>query len=605
MQSTTMPNRNAHSGAYGEVRISRKQRTATKKARLFDDGYLNACNLREALFMRRLVDSPLPHVVRVLSVGLDVASASVVSVMEMGDSTLHDLVHMLPFSTRMKELPDVFRHVLLGACAMHDAGVAHGDIKPNNIVRVTDPVTRDQEYKLVDFGGVCWYKTSPRHDSLCTYVTRAPELLLDAEDVVTCPLTDAWSVGATMYFYCTRRYLVDDARCPDNPEDSEARRKNIFEQHEAGLSIKFPRGVPKEVRGVIRAMLAHDPAKRLTCKECLAKHFGVQVGPEGMQYGPTFDSPAFPAWDGDHAGVRTRAVSMLEESGETDCLPVIAWYLRAATSIHTTPTQLHTLLSASYFLARAIVYDEDTPLAAMDVASRDAVLAVLRGSDLRMPCDASFFEARERPVIVSIDGNIGCSKSTVLEQIREALGPDCSHVGVFVEPVAEWARLLEMFYADPSRWCLALHVQVITSFFDAVASQLQTKRVLLMERSAWSCVHVFQDMMYRSGALTMCENDVVTRLFSSLAANLVPDMVVYLQCDPAVCEQRLRDRDRACEKLVDRAYLERLHCKYEEVMSMDWSRLGIKDICRVDTSRSSKQEVLDGVAACIRRFVSI
>ena len=66
----------------------------------------------------------------------------------------------------------------------------------------------------------------------------------------------------------------------------------------------------------------------------------------------------------------------------------------------------------------------------------------------------------QKPVILSIEGNIGAGKTTFLKIVKDSLELSFD---VIEEPVAEWKKLpggngndqenlLQLFYEDPSRW---------------------------------------------------------------------------------------------------------------------------------------------------------
>ena len=68
--------------------------------------------------------------------------------------------------------------------------------------------------------------------------------------------------------------------------------------------------------------------------------------------------------------------------------------------------------------------------------------------------------AEAKPIILSIEGNIGAGKTTFLKIIRESFELSFE---IIEEPVAEWKKLtggtndqaenlLQLFYEDPNRW---------------------------------------------------------------------------------------------------------------------------------------------------------
>jgi deoxyadenosine/deoxycytidine kinase len=62
---------------------------------------------------------------------------------------------------------------------------------------------------------------------------------------------------------------------------------------------------------------------------------------------------------------------------------------------------------------------------------------------------------------ISIDGNIGCGKSSILERLCKDM-----RYPVFLEPVKDWTSWLHLFYKDPARWGLSFNIKVLLSFHD-------------------------------------------------------------------------------------------------------------------------------------------
>lgn len=107
-------------------------------------------------------------------------------------------------SLEQHQPPDIFdlcaicQKAAQGLTAMHDAGYIHADIKPNNIM-----VTGPRQAKIIDFGQSCTNGTiKERIQGTPDYI--APEQVL--RRAIT-PATDAFNLGATMYWLLTKRHV--------------------------------------------------------------------------------------------------------------------------------------------------------------------------------------------------------------------------------------------------------------------------------------------------------------------------------------------------------------------------------------------------------------
>lgn len=604
-----MESRNRKRGAYGAVSLDRVKKLASKQTLLFDayhkqerhdprTRYLLSGNLREAIFMRYLVDNPIEGVISVKSVSIQ-NDGSICSQMELGEVTLYDFVNMHTFKNRMRVFDMVFRDVALALVNLHHQGFVHGDLKPSNIVRIGSEDSL--KFKLVDFGGFSWYTQIINHVSLGTYVTRAPELY--GEKVRPEPICDAWSLGATMYFYCTRRYLVEDK--PDNPEEDVM--DFILKQHQAGLSIKFPKDFDENTKDMILGLLEYDPAKRMSCSQCLQKYFEIPLICDAaasncrMKTSQMFCLDRISVYneiekiksssiDQFHKDLFNMITSMCEKREEWACIPAMWSYIKlfCPNLSEKDVLDVRAWVSACFVLARGIIYDEDTCEFSMTEGVRNRVIQLLQTSNMCLfRTRSSLFPAR--PIIVSIDGNIGASKSTVISKLAGTIGS--SHINYVQEPVEEWINLLEKYYEDQSRWCMPLHVKILLSFKKIYDSAPRDK-ITIIERSAWSCVNIFQNLLFEKGVISPEENELVNNLFTMMPY-LVPDMLIYLKCDPDVCAQRILGRGRGCERDIPIEYIHELHQQYENVMND--STKAIKYVVTVDTSNKSVAEVVDAV----------
>lgn len=111
---------------------------------------------------------------------------------------LEQQLRSLPPPTEFDWLVDAFIQVASGLHALHKAGYAHADIKPNNII-----VSPQGTVKIIDFGQSCPLgHTKQRVQGTPDYI--APEQVLRQ------PIdqrTDVFNLGATLYWVVTRKWF--------------------------------------------------------------------------------------------------------------------------------------------------------------------------------------------------------------------------------------------------------------------------------------------------------------------------------------------------------------------------------------------------------------
>jgi deoxyadenosine/deoxycytidine kinase len=198
---------------------------------------------------------------------------------------------------------------------------------------------------------------------------------------------------------------------------------------------------------------------------------------------------------------------------------------------------------------------------------------------------------------VSIEGNIGCGKTTLLCGLDLAL-QDCNGTYVYQEPLEEWKDALTMYYADPKRWSFLNNTNVLLSY-SAIKASIDNDdpkfRMLITERSPHTCKRVFTELARDLGNMTDLEMNVFDKVFEQIA--WAPDAVIYLRMSPTLCAERIKLRGRGFEAEMSPDYLVGLHEKHEKLME----EFGcLKRRVFVVDAEKTKEELLDEVMAIIK-----
>lgn len=155
---------------------------------------------------------------------------------------------------------------------------------------------------------------------------------------------------------------------------------------------------------------------------------------------------------------------------------------------------------------------------------------------------------------ISIDGNIGCGKTSVLSRLCQD-----ARIPVFLEPVNDWKDWLTLYYQDPSRWGFTFNVKVLLSFHQWA----NNKFMALYERSPVSNKYVFADLQKDEGKMNQLEYSLFEEIYEKLS--WCPDKIIYIRTDPDVCMERMKKRARDCESQVPFEYIQAIHNKYERL----------------------------------------
>ena len=108
--------------------------------------------------------------------------------------------------------------------------------------------------------------------------------------------------------------------------------------------------------------------------------------------------------------------------------------------------------------------------------------------------------------IISLDGNIGAGKTTILEKYSKDNSATCI---VKTEPVDEWKDLLQKTAEEPKKYVYELQ-RVILQHFEQIQKEISiiiknnTNKniVVVVERSAMSSIYIFATIYLKQKILT-------------------------------------------------------------------------------------------------------
>ena len=200
------------------------------------------------------------------------------------------------------------------------------------------------------------------------------------------------------------------------------------------------------------------------------------------------------------------------------------------------------------------------------------------------------------PFHVSIEGNIGSGKSSVLAFFKKFEEFECNP-----EPVQKWRNfqghnLLELMYREPSNNTFAFQIAVQLSRYNELA-RFSGKEVRFFERTLDSSKFVFSELAHKEGNLADHELAIIDAWFEQLKQSLPPiGLYIYLRTSPQIAIERIRKRDRPEESNLDVEFVTKLHDLHEQWMVQEqYGPLGAK-LLTIDADRS-QEEVMDQLLA--------
>ncbi|CCH59223.1 hypothetical protein TBLA_0B03840 [Henningerozyma blattae CBS 6284] len=174
---------------------------------------------------------------------------------------------------------EITRQILEAVAYMHEKGISHRDIKPDNIlIEQDDPVL----VKITDFGLAKVQGNGTFMKTFCgTLAYVAPEVISgknaateNDDRIEYSSLVDMWSIGCLVYVILT-------AHLPF----SGSTQQELYEQINRGSYHEGPLKdyrVSEEARDFIESLIQVDPNNRLTAKDAL-KHEWIKLGIFGSE----------------------------------------------------------------------------------------------------------------------------------------------------------------------------------------------------------------------------------------------------------------------------------------------------------------------------------
>ena len=183
--------------------------------------------------------------------------------------------------------------------------------------------------------------------------------------------------------------------------------------------------------------------------------------------------------------------------------------------------------------------------------------------------------------IITIDGNIGCCKTSILNYFHKNY-----KLAIDLEPVDNWTEYLANLYnTTNSSYDFQIKVWV-----DRCWIQEKTSMSVLMERSPYFIKNVFVRKAFEDKSISETEYDNINKLHKTTDDLWKPNGYIYLRSDPEKCLQRIIKRGRFAEKNIQLEYIQSIHELHEKnykaaleakmnIIVIDVENKSIGDIC--------------------------
>ena len=209
------------------------------------------------------------------------------------------------------------------------------------------------------------------------------------------------------------------------------------------------------------------------------------------------------------------------------------------------------------------------------------------------------------PIVLSLEGNIGAGKSTMLATLQTYLESHSSTIPgkiLFMrEPVDHWSSfthsvsgetILQTFYADPKTNAFAFQIMAYTTRSNTLKKMIADNQkegeqlIIICERCLETDKEVFAKMLYDDGFI----DDLHYQIYNLVSSenSIKTSGIIYLETNPDICCERIHRRARSGEQGIAIDYLRKCHAYHET-----WFNKTDQTILKLNVNNDVTYDLLD------------
>lgn len=168
--------------------------------------------------------------------------------------------------------------------------------------------------------------------------------------------------------------------------------------------------------------------------------------------------------------------------------------------------------------------------------------------------------------IISIDGNIGSGKSTIISHMKNSgFVEKFSNIIILDEPIVEWATIqdehgidiLSNFYNDQNTYAFSFQIVALSTRIAIMKKAIQQNSncIIITERTLETDRYVFAQMLHSSGKIDTIHFNIYKHMYETFVSDYPTSKLIYINTCPTICAHRINLRNRNGESLIDLNYL--------------------------------------------------
>jgi deoxyadenosine/deoxycytidine kinase len=192
-------------------------------------------------------------------------------------------------------------------------------------------------------------------------------------------------------------------------------------------------------------------------------------------------------------------------------------------------------------------------------------------------------------VIYTIDGNIGCGKTTILNYLHKH-----KNIQIDLEPIDKWKPFLDNVYINKTGY---FNMQIKVWLDRAWIQDKETNSIIFMERSPYFIRNTFNKNDYINNNINEDEYNVINELYEKTDKIWKSNFYIYLRSSPKKCLERIKLRARDNEINIDEDYLISIHDLHEEAYLKLLETN--KNVILIDIENKTIEEIIKEIVSLI------
>lgn len=211
----------------------------------------------------------------------------------------------------------------------------------------------------------------------------------------------------------------------------------------------------------------------------------------------------------------------------------------------------------------------------------------------------SLNKLKKNPIIISIDGNIGSGKSTIVRYLKKHFNKYINtesgenyKICILEEPVDIWSEIvdktdgkniIEKYYEDQEKYAFCFQMMAYISRLSQIKKTIDENiyDIIITERSIFTDKHIFAKMLYDDKKINDIEYSIYLKWFDNFSNILNNIKIVYIKTTPEISKNRIIKRQRSGEN-ISLEYLKRCHNYHEDLLNENYNIITINGNIEAD-----------------------